>query len=297
MEWIRDLYVDEIRDGFLVTADRKKIWNVELELLEFLKGICQRHGIRYFAVYGTLLGAVRHRGVIPWDDDIDVGMLRPDYNKFLKVAREEIGEPYFLQNMYSDRAIQFSKIRDSRTTAVEFSDWPIHQGIFIDIFPFDASPDGSAEMERIYAIQRELWMAVRTPEDVRAGLEQGAVTRSGEETLRRVIEMPLGERMGVFESFMEMYFGKSAKVGFFSRFMSGPDINLELEWFSSVKEMPFEMTSIPVPVGYEGFLRSRFGEEYLQMRREPTGHAGTVFSADIPYKEYLTNIKDPSSEQ
>lgn len=290
MAWIRDLYVDEIRDGFLVTADRKKIWNVEMELLEFLKGICQRHGIQYFAAYGTLLGAVRHHGFIPWDDDIDVGMLRPDYNRFLEVAGEEVREPYFLQNMYSDRAIQFSKIRDSRTTAVEFPDWPIHQGIFIDIFPFDAAPDGSAEMERVYAVQKELWMAVREPEDVRKGLRQGAVTQSGEETLRKIIEMPLGERMGVFDSFMGMYFGKSSKVGFFSRFMEVPDTSFELEWFGGVAEMPFEMSSIPVPAGYEGFLRSRFGEDYLKMKREANGHMGAVFSADIPYTEYLEQI-------
>ena len=65
MEYIKDIYRDEIRDGFLVTADRKKIWQVEMELLEVLDRICRRNGLRYFVDYGTLLGAVRHRGVIP----------------------------------------------------------------------------------------------------------------------------------------------------------------------------------------------------------------------------------------
>ena len=81
MEYIKNIYRDEMRDGFLVTADRKKIWQVEMELLAELDGICRRHGLRYFVDYGTLLGAVRHRGFIPWDDDIDVVMMRPDYER------------------------------------------------------------------------------------------------------------------------------------------------------------------------------------------------------------------------
>ena len=74
-------------------------------------------------------------------------------------------------------------------------------------------------------------------------------------------------------------------------FLEGLDISFELDWFRDVEEMPFEMTTIPVPVGYEGFLRYRFGEDYLEMKREGTDHMGAVFSADIPYTEYLEQSK------
>ena len=291
MTWIQEIYRDEIRNGVLVTTDRKKIWNVEMELLDFLKNLCQKHGIRYFAMYGTLIGTIRHRGFIPWDDDIDVGMLRPDYNRFVRIAREEIEEPYFLQNMYSDRMIQFSKIRDSRTTAVEFSDWPMNQGIFIDIFPLDTAPDGSMEMERVYAVQRELWMAVRAPEDVESGLAQGATTQSGEDVLRRMIAMPTKERMAIFESFMELCSDKSSQVGLFSSFMRGGGSSWKRAWFESVEELPFELSTISVPIGYEDFLHSHYGE-YSLMKRVANEHAGAVFSADIPYTEYLEQIKE-----
>ena len=146
MDWvIKDLYKDELRSNFLVTADRKKVWQAELNILRELDRICRKHGIRYFADYGTLLGAVRHQGFVPWDDDIDVVMLRPEYERFKQVAAIEIREPLFFQNTYTDGFVTgFSKIRDSRTSAVEFPDYDgMHQGIFVDIFPLDDVPDGS----------------------------------------------------------------------------------------------------------------------------------------------------------
>lgn len=96
MIWeIKDLYKDEIRCNFLVTSARKKIWQVDMYLLREVDRICRKHDITYFADYGTLLGAVRHKGFIPWDDDIDLVMLRPDYEKFKLVAQHELDAPIF----------------------------------------------------------------------------------------------------------------------------------------------------------------------------------------------------------
>ena len=97
----REIYVnninrDEIRNGFLVTSQRKKLWNVQINLIQEFARICKKHNLRWFAIYGTLLGAVRHRGFIPWDDDVDIAMLRPDYEKFRKIAADEIKPPYHL---------------------------------------------------------------------------------------------------------------------------------------------------------------------------------------------------------
>lgn len=81
---------DEYIDGYFVSSKTKKIWNIELDMLKLLDDICKKYSLKYFVAYGTLLGAVRHKGFVPWDDDIDVFMLRDDYNKLARIAPAEI---------------------------------------------------------------------------------------------------------------------------------------------------------------------------------------------------------------
>ena len=119
----------------------KDVQNVELEILTELDRICKKYSLKYQLFSGTLLGAVRHKGFIPWDDDIDVCLLREDYNRLLSVCKSELSPKYFLQNYDTDKncVLQFSKLRKNdtifRSKSYKYSD--VHQGIFIDIFPSD----------------------------------------------------------------------------------------------------------------------------------------------------------------
>ena len=114
-------------------------------ILKEIERVCRANDIRYFAIAGTLLGAIRHEGFIPWDDDIDLGMLRLDYERFLDCAKNDLGEDYFLQTWNTDSSfgLPMAKIRLNGTRLVEAAsaNVPCHQGIFVDIFPFDAKPD------------------------------------------------------------------------------------------------------------------------------------------------------------
>jgi lipopolysaccharide cholinephosphotransferase len=109
-------------------------------LKEYMR-ICDKYQLRYYLVGGSCLGAVRHRGFIPWDDDIDVGMPRKDYETFLKVAVDELCRPYFLQTHITepDYPLNFAKIRNNETTFVESSiaHLNINHGVYLDIFPMD----------------------------------------------------------------------------------------------------------------------------------------------------------------
>ena len=115
--------------------------NVMLDILLEFDRICHIHSLVYWLDFGTLLGAVRYEGFIPWDDDLDVSMPRDDYNKFLEIAQKELKEEYFLQNKSTDKSIfiHFSKIRDNNSLYIEKHEinknMEYHQGIYIDIFP------------------------------------------------------------------------------------------------------------------------------------------------------------------
>lgn len=119
----------------------RRLQLVELEILKDIDHVCRKHGITYFLDGGTALGAARHKGFIPWDDDIDVGMLRPDYERFLAVAAEELGEGYVVSDPVSNdrNAGMFAKVWKKGTVFAtkETMEAGIPQGIFVDVFAYD----------------------------------------------------------------------------------------------------------------------------------------------------------------
>ena len=123
----------------------RKLQELQLSLAIKVHDICKKHEISYFMIAGTLLGAVRHRGFIPWDDDLDIGMLREDYDRFIVLAQRELGDAYFLQTYETDKNMPFpyAKLRINgtimRESASKNCKW--NNGIFIDIFPFDGVPE------------------------------------------------------------------------------------------------------------------------------------------------------------
>ena len=121
-----------------------KLHSVEIEMLNEFVRICEKNNLEYFLVGGTLLGAVRHAGFIPWDDDIDVGMPRSDYDKFIKIAKDELKKDFYLKSMETidDYYLPFAKIMKKNTLFIEYAKNNYYEdnetkGIFIDIFPFE----------------------------------------------------------------------------------------------------------------------------------------------------------------
>jgi lipopolysaccharide cholinephosphotransferase len=137
-----------------------------LEQLRDITAVCERYGIEYNLMCGTLLGCVRHKGFIPWDDDVDCAMLRKDYNRFLAEAGPLLIEGYFLQTRQSDPNIPylFSKLRlDNTEYATEYNaERDFHIGICLDIFPFDYIPDDPDERKAFREQVRELSKAHNT---------------------------------------------------------------------------------------------------------------------------------------
>lgn len=130
----------------------RRVQLTQLTMAKELKRVCGILGIKYWLDSGTLLGAIRHNGFIPWDDDLDIGMMRSDYERFLSEAPTLLGDKYFLQTWYSDKnyGYSFAKLRMKNTMYVEASgaESYANNGFYIDIFPYDSFPDEIIEQRR-----------------------------------------------------------------------------------------------------------------------------------------------------
>lgn len=117
----------------------KQAQKIMISMLKEIDIICRKHNINYWIESGTLLGAIRHNGFIPWDDDIDIGMIREDYIKFLNICKEELSDDLFVQNFNTEENIEFqwSKIKHKYSKIIEERNCRCHQGLFIDIFQYD----------------------------------------------------------------------------------------------------------------------------------------------------------------
>ncbi|CEH35580.1 LicD family protein [Romboutsia lituseburensis] len=132
-------------------VDKELQRKIQLKILEILleiDRICIKHDIKYYLAYGTTIGAIRHKGFIPWDDDADIHMFKDDYEKFKKICEKELGKEYFLQDEETDKEYKMflPKVRMNNTAFVQdcTEKWNIHHGIYVDIFILDDCPNNKS---------------------------------------------------------------------------------------------------------------------------------------------------------
>lgn len=291
-------YRAEVRDGYLVSEQSKSVWAVQLDLLVEFQKVCLKHNLRYFACGGTLLGVVRHKGFIPWDDDIDIMMPREDYDKLSAIAPEEFQEPYFFQTEETDPGylLRHAKIRNSATSAIQKSlsryQCTFNQGVFIDIFPLDKVPESQNETDRYYDALWEVWG--------KAWRYHAYTYRRHRTTLMENLKCWFGELFGrgchynmKYEELARMYAGHDySRWGILATNLTSQRTDRFL-WnvadFNETVMMPFEMIELPVPVNYDNILKKSYG----QWREFVVGgslHGEIAYDVEKCYKEYL-NIK------
>ena len=284
----KEFLKSEIREDFLVDEKRKKIWAVELDILLLFDTLCKEHNLTYFLMHGTLLGAVRHKGFIPWDDDIDVVMPREDYDKFLSLA-DSIKEPYFLQTPITDSESGFSiaKLKNSNTTCVNelFKYQDMNFGIHIDILPLDNFVEEGAKerYEKINAlnIDASTYMRIKHPNLDEKNKER--VKKYSGKTPKEIFE-EVEKIASQFEN------KKTDKVTVAPLTLYSLENNVfEREDFSDKVMCKFEGFEFPIPIGYDRLLKVMYGDYNILPPKEKRGvwHGGAIFEPDMPYKEYL----------
>lgn len=282
MELAKSYYEDEVIDGFYVPSMVKRGWAAQLEVLKVVIDICEKYEIQYFAEWGTLLGAVRHRGYIPWDDDIDISMKRDDYEKFFSIAQKELPEGYELFNTYTDSGVEemLSRVVNTRIMSFEpdfldkFHGFPYIAGI--DIFPLDFLPRDeealkeSDDLSRIvFALARDVENKVLSDEEFENVLSQVedlcAVQLDRNKPMKRQL-FRLGE--GLYGAYTEE---ESDYLTNMTIWQENPSFKIPKEYYADAVTMRFEGLEIKVPIGYDSILKRKFGD-YMKLVKGGGGH-------------------------
>ncbi|WP_052447478.1 LicD family protein [Clostridium polynesiense] len=165
MENFISLFPDNRAEGETVLRQAQLVMLRNLKIVDY---ICNKHNIKYWLDGGTLLGAVRHGGFIPWDDDLDISMIREDYNKFIEAAKKELPDDLFLQLTETDPEydMPWLKIRDNNSEVIEYKSGNYHKGLFIDVFPMDyygISIEEVNKKKKAYKLRYRLMMLIKEP--------------------------------------------------------------------------------------------------------------------------------------
>ena len=284
---------EEIICNFKVTKERKKLFAVLLGILLKIDFVCKKHGIKYFIYGGTLIGALRHGGFIPWDDDLDIAMLRDDYDKFMKLT-DEFEYPYLLQTPYTDKGFFWANptVRNSNTTAVTpyFAYQPMNHGAFVDIFVLDntvGGEEGRKTFEKInrLTIDNSTYMRMSNPH-----LDKINQNRVNEYKNRMRDPFEIYEEICSLSKMYNNY--NTEYVTTPTATFYGYDKKLyHKEDFISSLPVQFEGYEFPMPIGYERVLATTY-KDYRQLPPlEKRGlHHNILFDMDVPYKEYIEKI-------
>ena len=234
----------------------KEHQTVLLELLKEFDRVCKKYDISYILFAGSALGAVRHQGFIPWDDDLDVALLREEYDKLMNIPSYEWGNSYYMQCEYSDHwPIHFSKLRKNNTTCLEKyhpKDHQIHQGIYIDIFPIDNASDN-------FLIRKlQFWSSkiVQSRSFWLRGYETNSIIKKTVLLLSCVMPCKL------FHNIVTMRRKKSSK--FVHSFLGGSISYrkgvFERKWITEIVDMTFNNLTVPVSAYYHDLLSMQYGD-------------------------------------
>ena len=236
--------------------------------------ICERHGLTFYCCAGTAIGAVRHSGIIPWDDDIDVIMPRPDYDRLLEIAKTEDFGKYELITPYNDSSypLYFSKLSDRTTTLVEDRQIPCVIGLFVDIFPLDATDDDVEKAKILKARYTKIINRLNAVSTHNTFGEYIALLADPKEWgrfaiktaayfFRSAIRRHLIRQMDRLSHLYD--YDKARNVQVYTGSYGFKEV-FPKAWLGKGRMFKFEDIEVPLPEEYDKYLRHFFGD-YMQL--------------------------------
>lgn len=299
-EFSENFFKEEVRCDFTVPELMKRTWAAEIKVLCAIQCLCYKYNITPYIFYGSLIGAVRHQGFIPWDDDIDLAMTREDYMKFLSVS-SELGNQYFVKSMYTmDRFSQFhAVVSNSKPGKLEWDENRIEEFygcpfiVGIDIFPLDYVPeneDAKRLQQLIYYLGYSLvmdWNKEKLPDDY----EQ-----------RRQL---FGDKTGIFpdpedEEYIPILMKATDKIAAWYNSENSkkrvyyPDMvcnNTQAffpnEMFLGREKLDFENIKVDAPLFYHDMLRGIYGDNYMTPIMSNSGHDYPFYKGQEEFFRYM----------
>lgn len=294
----------ETRCGFYISEEQKRLWSLELETYEKLAEVCEKHGLKFFVSCGTLLGAVRHKGFIPWDLDMDICMPREEYEKLVSIAADEFQYPFEFQTTDTEKNffVGFGKLRNSKGTMFFKGDAgkPCNLGIWVDIFPLDNVGDDEEkwlkQTEKVahYHYLCHAWVYgkvfYRHYEDK---VWKWNLAKCWAAFLCRTRSFAWLNRK--FEDAVQACNSQETRRTGMLCLGGAPDrkygknyYNVYREDYEEVVYLDFEYLKVPAPKGWHRILENTYGNymELPDISRRKAKYLENVIEPDIPWQEF-----------
>lgn len=288
LEFSADYFKTEVRDGFEVSSMMKRAWAAQMEVLHVVADVCNKNEIRYFADFGTLLGAVRHKGMIPWDDDIDICVVREEYNRLIEILPYELPYGFVVAGMYADseRLQEAAFVPHLRVIADEtlwnFNDYMRYfhgfpyQRVGIDIFPIDyiSRDDGFVDIQknivRLGIILLRDWDELIEQKMLDAYLEEFSklcnVNFDKQTNIKNYIWRVIDKISSICDR------NESDYCTNFAIWLKNERCWFPKECYNTFIRIPFENFSVNAPKMYDEVLKAEFGENYMTPIMGGAGH-------------------------
>ena len=283
---------EEIRNDYTISTNIKKLWEIQLSIISEIDRICQKYEIEYFADGGTFLGAIRHQGFIPWDDDIDISMTRDNYEKFKQVVTKELNSNFFFQDNETEKNFfrVHGQVRKNNTTMMIKYDYgkKYHRGVFVDIFIYDKVPLAE-KLDNKLRNKLELLRKIL--------VYKNEVYETG---IKKIIKNIIGNLgvllFGGFNNTVKKFDKLCKKYndltdGYYYDLVGYYTNKRKLKFDKALLEektiyRKFEYLEIKTINDYDTYLTNMYGKDYMVPKQAPNDHGNVYIDIDNPYTIY-----------